>query len=325
MAGVDIHHDPISKQRTAMRCLREKPSFHRRDKAFEIGKDFCRVWFHVPELPGRAARPCIVMAHGLGGTRDAGLEPYASRFAEAGYAVVLFDYRHFGASDGEPRQLLSIRRQLQDWAGAIAFARERTEVDPNRIALWGSSFSGGHVIVAAARDGNIAALSAQGPMMDGWAALRNYIGNAGVANLFKLAYRGLWDQLQALAGRPPVTVPVIAKPGELAAMSTHDAYSGYMSIAPADWRNEICARIALTFGTYRPIALAGKVPCPALIQVCMQDSVAPANAAIETARRMGARAELKRYDCGHFEIYTGQHFNQAVQDQLDFFNRVLNR
>ncbi len=265
------------------------------------------------------------MAHGLGGTRDAGLEPYASRFAEAGYVVLLFDYRHFGASDGDPRQLLSIRRQLQDWAGAIAFARQMPQVDPDRIALWGSSFSGGHVIVAAARDGNIAALSAQGPMMDGWAALRNYIRYAGVADLIKLACLGIWDQLRALAGCSPVTVPVIGKPGELAAMSTPDAYAGYMAIAPPGWHNEIGARMALTLGTYRPIALAGKVSCPALIQVCRQDSVAPAAVAIETARRMGARAELKQYDCGHFDIYTGQHFEQAVHDQLDFFNRVLNR
>jgi len=300
-------------------------SFQREDVHFKPQQGCCRAWFFKPKSPPKNPRPCIVLAHGLGGTRDTGLEPYASRFAEAGYAVLLFDYRHFGASDGEPRQLLSIRRQLQDWAGAIAFAREMTEVDPNRIALWGSSFSGGHVIVAAARDGNIAALSAQGPMMDGWAALRNYIGYAGVADLIKLACLGLWDQLRAFAGQTAVTVPVIAKPGELAAMATHDAYDGYMAIAPPGWRNEVCARIALTFGTYRPIALAGKVSCPALIQVCRQDSVAPAAAAIKTARRMGARAELKQYDCGHFDIYTGEHFEQAAHDQLDFFNRVLNQ
>ncbi len=114
-------------------------------------------------------------------------------------------------------------------------------------------------------------------------------------------------------GMSALTVPVIARPGSLAAMSSPDAYDGYKAFAPPDWRNELCARLALTLGTYRPIIHARKVACPALIQVCRQDSVAPAAAAVATARRMGGRAELKRYDCGHFDIYVGAVFEKAVK------------
>jgi pimeloyl-ACP methyl ester carboxylesterase len=263
------------------------------------------------------------MAHGLGGTRDVGLAPYAERFAAAGFGVLVFDYRHFGDSDGQPRQLPSIRRQLQDWRNAVAFARGLHGVDPDRIALWGSSFSGGHVVVVAARDKRVAALSAQGPMMDGWAALVNFLGYAGAGKLLRLAGLGMLDLARALAGRPALTVPVIARPGGLAAMSSPDAYDGYRALAPPDWRNELCARFALTLGTYRPIVHARKVACPALIQVCRQDSVAPAAAAVATARRMGNRSELKLYDCGHFAIYVGAVFERAVRDQLAFFDRVL--
>src|SRR5271168_2960825 len=78
-------------------------------------------------------RPCVVLAHGLGGTVDSGLLPFAERFAAAGLDALAFDYRHFGASDGEPRQLLSPRRQLEDYAAAIAFARSLETVDPERI------------------------------------------------------------------------------------------------------------------------------------------------------------------------------------------------
>src|SRR6478736_8002572 len=85
-------------------------------------------------------RPCVVLAHGFGGTVDSGLIPYAERFSAAGLDALAFDYRHFGASDGEPRQLLSIREQLEDWAEAIAFARSLEGVDPERILLWGSSY-----------------------------------------------------------------------------------------------------------------------------------------------------------------------------------------
>jgi len=107
--------------------------------------------------------PCIVMAHGLGATKDTGLDVYAVRFQEAGFAVLAFDFRHLGASGGEPRQLVWIPHQLEDYAGAIEYARTLAAVDPDRIALWGTSFGGGHVIAAAARDEGIACICAQAP------------------------------------------------------------------------------------------------------------------------------------------------------------------
>jgi fermentation-respiration switch protein FrsA (DUF1100 family) len=302
---------------------RTMPLFQQEDVVFASHGENCHAWLYRPAAPAGPSLPGIVMAHGLGGTRDAGLAPYAQRFAAAGFEVLVFDYRHFGDSEGHPRQLVSIQRQLQDWRSAVTFARGLPGVDPDRIALWGSSFSGGHVIVVAAQDRQVAALSAQGPMMDGWAALVNFIGYAGVGKLLRLAGLGVLDLARALAGRSALTVPVIAKPGGLAAMSSPDAYDGYRALAPPDWRNELCARFALTLGTYRPIVHARRVACPALIQVCRQDSVAPAAAAVATARRLSRRTVLKIYDCGHFDIYVGHIFEQAVRDQLAFFERVL--
>jgi dienelactone hydrolase len=293
----------------------------RRDIEFRSHGTVCRAWFYEPS--GTGTRPCVVMAHGLGGTRDAGLEPYARRFQEAGYFVLLFDYRHFGASDGEPRQLLSVSRQLDDWAAAIACAREQPRVDAAKIALWGSSFSGGHVIVTAARDGRIAAVSAQGPMMDGRAAVLNLLRYAGVASVLRLSSVALRDQIGAWFGRPPINVPLVGAPGTLAAMTSSDAESGYRAITPPDWRNEMSARLALSLGLYRPITSAKHLRCPTLICVCTKDSVAPAAAAIALADKLGAQAELRRYDIGHFEIYVGDGFERSCGDQLAFFHRTL--
>jgi dienelactone hydrolase len=281
-----------------------------------------RAWLYRPAA-APAGMPLIVMAHGLGGLRSAGLAPYAERFAAAGLAVLLFDYRHFGASDGTPRQLVSIRRQLQDWAAAITCARRLPGIDPARIALWGSSFSGGHVVVAAARNGRVSAISAQGPMMDGLAATLNIGRYAGVGMLLRLVARGLRDMVAALLGRPPVMLPQLAPPGQTATMSTPDADPGYRAIVGPDWRNEICARFALTLALYRPLAHARRVHCPALIAAAREDSVAPAAAAVETARRIGEHAELRLYDCGHFDLYVGAHFERACTDQVGFFRRVL--
>jgi len=298
-------------------------SHRRQDVEFTSHGTLCRAWLYRPDAPAATPTPCIVMAHGLGGTRDAGLDPYARKFADAGYLVLLFDYRHFGASDGEPRQLLSIRRQLQDWAGAIAFARGLPGADPARIALWGSSFSGGHVIVAAARDGKVSAVSSQGPMMDGLAAAWNIVGYAGVGALLRLSAAAVTDQARALLGLPPLYVPLIAPPGQFAAMSSSDSDSGYRSITPPGWRNQMTARLSLHLPLYRPIAHAAGLPCPTLILVCKRDSVAPASAAIAAARKAGSKAELKEYDIGHFDIYTGAGFERSSADQLAFFNRVL--
>jgi pimeloyl-ACP methyl ester carboxylesterase len=133
------------------------------------------------------------MAHGFGATRDASLAPYAERFVAAGLHVLLFDYRHFGASDGEPRQLVSVRRQLQDYAAAFEFARALRGVDPARVAVWGTSFSGGHALVTAATVPGVAAAICQCPMMDGLAAVRRILEYAGPVQLLRLTGHGLLD------------------------------------------------------------------------------------------------------------------------------------
>src|SRR5437868_2434625 len=120
----------------------------RRDVAFNSSGDECRAWLFLPDAE---RTPLVILGHGLGATREYGLEPYARRFADAGIAALVFTYRHFGDSGGEPRQLLDIERQLDDWAAALAYARNLDGIDTARIALWGTSFGGGHVLVAAAR------------------------------------------------------------------------------------------------------------------------------------------------------------------------------
>lgn len=291
---------------------------------FRVEGDTLAGWWFEPAEPARSPCPCIVMAHGLGGTRDAGLVPYARAFAEAGFNVLLFDYRHFGASEGEPRQLVSVPQQLADWQSAIDFARQQPGIDPGRVALWGSSFSGGHVLVAAARDGGIAAVSAQGPMMDGLAAVLNVISYAGLGSIMRLSVLGVRDQFQALIGREPLYATIVGHPGETAAMATGDAYEGYQAIAPPDWRNELAARLALQLPLYRPLRHARRLRCPILIQVCGRDSVAPPEAAEKAALKAGGRAELRRYDdLRHFDIYVGEGFERSSSDQVDFFQRHL--
>jgi pimeloyl-ACP methyl ester carboxylesterase len=270
-------------------------------------------------------RPCVVMGHGLAGTVDAGLLPYAERFAAAGLDALAFDYRHFGLSGGEPRQLLSVRRQLEDYAAAIAHARSLPGVDPERIVLWGSSYSGGHVVAAAVSDGRVAAVIAQTPLMDGLAGVSNVARYAGPGQLVRLTLAGLRDLAAALRGRPAVTIAAVGPPGDLAAMTTPDAEPGYLAIVGPSWRNELAARIMLYAGSYRPGLKSDRLPCPMLVQIADRDSVAPVKPAQDAVWRATGRAELRTYPIGHFDVYRGAPFERAVADQLHFLSRHLSR
>jgi len=295
----------------------------RAEVAFGSGGATCRAWRYTPSGSGDGKLcPCVVMAHGFGATRDASLEPYAERFAAAGLHVLLFDYRHFGASDGEPRQLLSVRRQLQDYAAAVHFAHALAGVDASRVAVWGTSFSGGHALVTAATVPGVAAAVCQCPMMDGLAAVMNILNYAGAGQLLRLTGHGLWDAALAPFGRAHY-VPTVGKPGTLAVMTSADADEGYRKLAPPGFRFEVAARIGLTAGLYRPVRYASRVHCPVLVQVCERDSVAPVAAAEQVIRLIGSRGEARRYPIGHFEPYFGAHFERSVTDQLEFLQRHL--
>lgn len=294
----------------------------REDVSFDSGGVRCAAWHYRGE-GARAPRPCVVMAHGFGGTRDSGLEPYAERFAAAGLDVLLFDYRGFGASEGEPRQLVDWRRHREDYRAALAFARTLEGVDPGRVALWGSSYSGGHVIPVAAADGRVAAVVSQVPATDGLAALRALVRSAGVGALARATLLGLRDQGRALAGREPLHMPLVGPPGSLAAMTTPDAEPGYRAIAGPSWRNEFCARGVLDVALNRPVRHARRLPCPVLFQIADEDAIAPPSAVLAAARKAGGRAEVRRYPVGHFGVYVGEPFERVVADQLAFLTRHL--
>jgi len=297
----------------------------RTEVTFDSGGDKCAAWLYRPEGAegsGDEPTPLVVLAHGFGGVREARIDEFAERFAAAGVAALVFDYRHFGASGGEPRQLIDIGRQHEDWHAAIAFARSLHGVDPERVGLWGTSFSGGHVIELAASDPRIAAVVSQAPFLDGVATLRLL----PLRNLVALTLAGLADEWARLRGRAPRVVPLVGPPGSLAAMTTPDAEPGYLGMIPSGsaWRNEAAARIALRIGAYRPGRAAGRVRCPLLFCVCDHDAITPPEPAWRAAEAV-PRAEVRRYPLGHFDIYYGEAFERAVSDQTEFLARHLHR
>jgi dienelactone hydrolase len=292
----------------------------RQDIEFRSNGTTCRGWLTFPAARGPV--PLVLMGHGFGGTREMHLEQYAQRFNAAGMATLIFDYRGFGASDGEPRHALNPARELADWHAALAYVRGLPGVDGKRIALWGTSFGGGLVISAAAQDGKVAATVSQCPLLDGRAAAIAIARYAGPLSLLKVSAHGLLDAARALAGAAPHYIPIVAKPGEVGAMTSADAWDGYLNLVTPGFRNEVTARTALLVPLFRPVTDAPRVKCPALLQICEKDSVAPVSAVEQAARRI-AKAEVVRYPIGHFDVYFGADFERSVTDQLDFLRRHL--
>lgn len=285
----------------------------REEIAFPSAGSTCRGWFYRPE--GHGSIPVIVMAHGLGGVKEMRLDAYASRFCDEGYACLVFDYRHFGDSGGEPRQLLDIRRQQEDWMAAMAFARGQEAIDPNRLVLWGTSFSGGHVLHAGAEDRNVAAVISQCPFTDGFASM----GAMSPSTLVRVSFLALLDGLAALTHRPPVRVPLAGPPGSAALMTAPDVLSGYRALLPEglEFDEEVAARIAMHVPFYRPGKRASRVDCPVLFLICEEDSVAPARASLRHARK-APKGEIEIFPVGHFDIYRGEAFERAVERQIRF-------
>jgi pimeloyl-ACP methyl ester carboxylesterase len=281
----------------------------RTDVSFRSDGAACAAWLYRPA----AANALVVMAHGLSATRDQRLPAFAERFAAAGIGVLLFDYRGFGASGGEPRQVADIGAQLDDWRAAIAFARAQPGV--RQVALFGSSFSGGHVLQLASEDPGLAAVIAQCPMADGLLATLK----VPPLTSLKLAVAALQDQGRALAGRSPKLVPAVAQPGEVALMSSPDAVSGFASLTEegSPWRNELAARVGLRIGLYRPGRNASKIAAPLLVCICDEDALV-SNKAAARAAKAAPRGEARHYPVGHFDIYTGQWFERVVADETDF-------
>lgn len=289
------------------------------DVEIPVGDTHIAGWLYRPRKAGRA--PCVIIAHGFTGVRDMQLHRPAERFAEAGFGALVFDYRHFGDSGGEPRQVVDLGDQYEDWDAAIAFAEGLEWVDGSRLALWGTSFCGGHVIDAGIRHPATAAVIAQAPFVDGLSQLLRTPPMTGL----RLAADAVRDEIGSRRGAEPLLVPVSAPPGDYAILSDPHVWESIPVIVPPDstWRNAVAARIGLRLGFHRPGLRAGRLRCPLLVQVPENETVLSRRAAERAARR-ARLGELKLYSgLNHFDVYVGDAFERLFTDQLAFLKRAL--
>lgn len=268
--------------------------------------------------PGPGTHPAVVVAAGLGGLYSGNPAKCAERFVEAGMTVVGFDYRHFGASTGTPRRVIDLRKQRRDWRAAIAFAKRLAGVDSSRIALWGTSMSGGHVLFLGTEYPELKAVVSQVPHMDGRgaAARQDPRTFAGIASLTAL------DLASAAVGGSPVQVPLIGRPGTAALMTAPGAWEyAQQAYVGTGWINAVPARASLSVLGYSPVLQARASKVPTQIMVATGDKVAPPEPARRLARTLGA--DVLEVDTDHFGVYSGPIFETMVARQTAFLRARL--
>ncbi|MFI8201292.1 alpha/beta hydrolase [Streptomyces sp. NPDC085937] len=288
---------------------------------FDSGGTRCAARVYRPTTADQPP-PVVVMAHGFGAVRALRLYAYAERFAAAGYAVVVFDYRNFGESEGAPRQVLDIAMQHADWRAALRYARSLEGIDPARVVAWGTSFAGGHVITIAGQGEPLAAVIAQVPHVSGPAAVRS----TGLRAALRVGVPGMRDAIASRLGREPVYVQSVGLPGRTAMMTSPDAYPGMHTLLRKSGLKEdayphtVAARIALKIGLYSPRRWADDIECPVLVQIVAQDAITPRRVAERAAGKM-RHSTVRVYEGGHFDPYVEPLFDTVIADQITFLHR----
>jgi len=295
----------------------------RTDIAFQSHGVTCRGWHYRPHGEGR--RPAIVMSHGFSAVKEMGLAPFAERFAEAGFHVLVFDYRHLGGSDGAERGRLIPQEQQDDLRSALDFVATLPGVDPERIGVWGTSYSGGHALFVGALDPRVKVIVAQAPAIDLAGSLISLAGAEGFAG-----YLGLLAQDHAArsAGHKGGRIAIVAPPGEPCVLPTPDSLEWFDRLAEApgaNWENDTSLESVARMAEYQPSALihlaAGK---PILMLAGEADSLIPVAQIKDAFARAGEPKRLEILDGGHFDFYPGQkHHERAAGLAADWFREHL--
>ena len=278
------------------------------------------AWLFLPE--GAAARPAITMAHGFAGTKEHGIERFARAFAEAGFVVLVHDHRSFGTSGGEPRGDIDPWRQISDWRRAISYLETRSEVDPARIGLWGTSYAGGHAIVLGATDRRLRCVVAQVPTISGYEqGLRRVSPDA----LPALEQAFSEDERALLRGEPPRRQAVVNADASIpAAYRSKDAIDFYLqTIPPGLWDNEVTLRSTRGARMYEPGNWIARVsPTPLLLVVARDDKLTVTDLALGAYERALEPKRLALIPGGHFDPYLGQ-FPRAEAAATAWFREHL--
>jgi len=281
----------------------------REDIAFNSQGTEIRGHLYRPDGPG--PHPTVVMAGGWCYVKELVQPEYARVFAAAGVAALVFDYRGFGESAGEPRQHVDPWAQIEDYRNAISWVETRPDLDSGRIGIWGISYSGGHVLIVAATDPRVRCVVSNIPVVDGWLTMQQVHGALGFR---ALEARILEDRRTRFAGGEFGTLPMSTSDpvGELATWPFPEVTSAFLDLkktaAPLHehWNTVASVELLLSYDV-RPF-LSRILATPVLMSVAERDDITLWEAETEVFNRIATpdkRLFLCR-DTSHMTLYSNR-------------------
>jgi fermentation-respiration switch protein FrsA (DUF1100 family) len=258
-----------------------------------------RGWFYVPG-GAKKPHPAIIMAHGFSCTKEMFLDKYAEVFVKDGLAVLVYDNRNFGDSDGQPRLEVDPYNQIRDYRHAITYACTLPEVDSSRIGIWGTSYTGGHVLQVAAIDKRVKCVVSQVPVVSGYRNLQRAIPMDRLPELLALFVA---DRQARFAGKAPAKVPVSSTDSnEFSAFPGKNAYDAFQG-APK-WVNSVTLRSLEMFLEHDALSYADKIgPMPLLMIVEDVDTLSAVDLSLEAYSRAQEPKNIVFFHGGHFDAY----------------------
>ena len=295
----------------------------RRDVEFDAEGVTLRGWFYPAEGAAGPA-PTIVLSHGFSAVKEMYLDKYAELFSANGLNALVYDNRNFGDSDGTPRQEIDPWAQVRDYRHAITYATTLPETDATRIGVWGSSYSGGNVLVVAAIDRRVKAVVSQVPLVSGYDNVR-----ALVRADFLDGFRQQFDQdrLARFRGDPPAMVPVVAEdPLAPSALPTPDSWQWFTETGKTrapNWSNEVTLRSVEMLAEYNPVDYIWQIsPTPLLLLPAQNDVLTPTHLAIAAFEKAREPKRLEILPGGHFDAYV-EGFEASSNPALAWFVQHL--
>lgn len=289
---------------------------------FRSGSDHCAAWITRPDpaLHGDGSHPAVVLVHGFGATHGMRLAQYEQAFAAAGMVVLAFDFRHLGDSGGSPRQVVSVRRQLDDIDAALDFIREDEAADPARVALWGTSMGGTHVTLTAAKHPELAAAVVQCPVLN----TRNAAFSSGLGHVARLGGPIASDLIRAALHLPRRYLAIADEPGHEAIVTVPGAKQGWLGMVPDGvvFDNRVTASVGAELVLLNAAAKASEIQIPFLVCVSDHETLMDPRIAARVAQQ-APRGEAIHYPADHFEVYHSPLVEGIIADQTAFLTRHL--
>lgn len=266
--------------------------------------------------------PAVAMAHGFSATRRMGLPGFARCFADAGVAVLLYDHRNLGDSEGEPRQLINPWAQARDYRYALTWLAQRPEVDADRLGIWGSSYSGGQVLVVGAIDERVKVVIANAPFSG---ISRDALPAAEADERFEAIRRGVADESgagPADAGDLIGPMAVVDENGGPCFLPQPESARWFLNVGghpDSGWQNTLTLQSGGGDVVFDPGVCVPRVaPTALLMVVASEDRLAPTDIAITSYSRAGQPKRLELLDGDHFVDYEGAAFDKACATMREF-------